>query len=45
MITLGDGSIETAMRKAGISEINTVDRENLSIFGSYTRQCTIVVGN
>ena len=43
-ITVGDASIETAMKAAGIKEIYTVNKTSLSIFGTYTRQCTIVTG-
>lgn len=45
MVTLGDGSIETAMRKAGITEVYTIDKDNFSLFGTYSRQCTVVLGN
>lgn len=44
MITVGDASVSAAKRRAGIAEIHTVDRENLSVMGSYTRQCTVVTG-
>jgi len=43
-ITVGDGSIEAAMKAGGINEIYTVNKTNLSIFGTYTRQCTLVTG-
>jgi hypothetical protein len=45
MISLGDASIDTAMRNGGIKEVYTVDTENLSIMGMYARQCTVVLGN
>jgi hypothetical protein len=44
MITVGDASIDAAKKEAGIKEIYTVDQDNLSIFGTYTRQCTVVSG-
>jgi len=44
MITVGDASIEAAMERSGISDIHTVNRDNFSIFGTYTRQCTLVTG-
>jgi hypothetical protein len=43
-VSVGDASIDSAKRKAGITDVYTVDRENLSIFGTYTRQCTVVSG-
>ncbi|MCI4625163.1 MAG: TRL-like family protein [Candidatus Magnetoovum sp. WYHC-5] len=43
-ISVGDASIESAMKAAGIQEIYTINKENLSIFGTYTRQCTLVAG-
>ena len=45
MTSIGDASIEAAMRSAGIKEIFAVDTENLSFFGTYTRVCTVVSGN
>jgi hypothetical protein len=45
MISLGDASIDTAMRNGGIKEVYTVDTENLSVMGMYARQCTVVLGN
>jgi hypothetical protein len=44
MITIGDASIETAMKEHAIKTIYTVNKESLSIFGTYTRQCTVVTG-
>ena len=44
MITIGDASIEAAMKEHSIKSINTVNKESLSIFGTYTRQCTVVTG-
>ncbi len=43
-ISIGDASIEEAMKDGGINEIFTINKENLSIFGTYTRQCTIARG-
>lgn len=43
-ISIGDGSIETAMKDAGIKNVYTLNKDNLSIFGTYTRQCTVVTG-
>jgi hypothetical protein len=42
--SMGDGSIGAAMKNGGIKEIFSVDKDNLSIFGTYTKQCTIVTG-
>jgi TRL-like protein family len=44
MVTIGDASIETAMRSSGLKQVYTIDTENLSFFGTYTRVCTIVGG-
>lgn len=44
LITVGDASIESAMKSSDIKEIFTVDSENLSVLGTYTRQCTVVSG-
>jgi hypothetical protein len=43
-ISIGDASIGTAMKNGGIKEIFSVDKDNLSVFGTYTKQCTIVTG-
>ncbi|KJR41050.1 lipoprotein [Candidatus Magnetoovum chiemensis] len=43
-ISLGDGSIEAAMKNAGIKEVFSINKDNLNIFGTYSRQCTIVTG-
>ncbi|MBF0344984.1 MAG: hypothetical protein HQL06_12240 [Nitrospirae bacterium] len=43
-ISIGDGSIEAAMRAGGITNVYTIDSYNLNFFGLYTRQCTIVLG-
>jgi len=42
--SIGDASIGEAMKNGGIKEISTVDKDNLSVFGTYTRQCTVVTG-
>lgn len=44
MTSIGDASIESAAKAAGINEIATVDSENLNIFGTYTKQCTVITG-
>jgi hypothetical protein len=44
LLSVGDASIEAAMKPAGIKEIYAVHNENLSILGTYTRQCTVVSG-
>ena len=44
MTSVGDASIDAAAKAAGIKEISTVNSENLSIFGTYTKQCTVVTG-
>ncbi|QWR78789.1 TRL-like family protein [Candidatus Magnetomonas plexicatena] len=43
-VAIGDASIETAMKAAGIKTVYTINKANLNIFGTYTRQCTIVAG-
>ncbi|KJU85086.1 TRL-like protein family [Candidatus Magnetobacterium bavaricum] len=43
-ISMGDGSIEAAIRNGGITGVYTIDLYNQSFFGVYTRQCTVVVG-
>ncbi len=43
-VSIGDASIERAMRDGDIKDIFTVNKSNLSMFGTYTRQCTIVRG-
>jgi hypothetical protein len=44
MISVGDATIDTARKSAGIKKIATVDRESFSLFGTYSRQCTVVAG-
>ncbi|MBF0317103.1 MAG: hypothetical protein HQL04_02930 [Nitrospirae bacterium] len=44
-ISIGDGSIETAMKDAGLKGVYTINKENLSVLGTYTRQCTLVTGD
>jgi hypothetical protein len=44
MTSIGDASIDAAAKAAGIKEIYTVNSENLSVFGTYTKQCTVVTG-
>lgn len=43
-ISMGDGSIETAIRNGGITGVYTIDLYSHSFVGVYTRQCTVVVG-
>ncbi len=43
-ISIGNGSIEEAVKDGKINDIYTVNKENLSILGTYTRQCTVVKG-
>lgn len=45
MISVGDASVEAAKKSADITSIQTVDQDNLSVFGTYTRQCTVVTGS
>ncbi len=45
MISVGNGSIEEAMTNGGINEIFIINKENLSILGTYTSQCTVVRGD
>jgi hypothetical protein len=44
LLTVGDASIEAAIKSAGIKEIYTVTNDNFSILGTYTKQCTVVSG-
>lgn len=44
MTSIGDASIDAAAKAAGIKEIYTVDSENFSLVGTYTKQCTVVSG-
>ncbi|MBF0342839.1 MAG: hypothetical protein HQL06_01285 [Nitrospirae bacterium] len=44
-ISIGDGSIETAMKDAGLRGVYTINKENLNVLGTYTRQCTLVTGD
>ena len=41
----GDCSVETAKKKGGITEVSTVDQENLGILGLFYRTKIIVKGN
>jgi len=43
-IAVGDAGIEAAMKEANITNIHTINKDNLSIFGTYTRQCTLITG-
>ncbi|MBF0318442.1 MAG: hypothetical protein HQL01_01380 [Nitrospirae bacterium] len=43
-ISMGNASIESAMKNAGIKSVYTVNKINTNIFGTYTRQCTVVAG-
>ncbi len=45
LISAGDGSIETAKKKAGIIEVTSVDTKYTSFLGIYGSVCTIVHGN
>ena len=44
LVSSGDGSIEAAMRAAGIQKVHHVDTQTFSILGVYTRAETIVYG-
>jgi hypothetical protein len=44
-VALGDASIGAAMKNGEIKQIFSIDRDNLSVFGIYTKQCTIVTGD
>jgi len=44
LTSIGDASIGTAMKNGSIKEVFTVDKDNLSVFGTYTKQCTVVSG-
>ncbi len=44
MLSFGDGSIDAAMRDGKIERPYTINKESLSILGSYSQQCTVVRG-
>lgn len=44
-VTVGDAGIEAAMRDGGIKDVFTIDSYNQSFFGTYTKQCTVIVGS
>ncbi|MBF0458030.1 MAG: hypothetical protein HQK99_09065 [Nitrospirae bacterium] len=44
MVAIGDAGIEAALRNGGIKDIFTIDSYNQSFFGTYSRQCTVVIG-
>ncbi|MGO8991975.1 MAG: TRL-like family protein [Polyangiaceae bacterium] len=44
IISVGDGSIKSAARDAGITHISTVDFHYLNILGLFGRVCTLVSG-
>lgn len=44
LVAVGDGSIQTAARKAGIKKISTVDMKTTSILGVFTKITTVVTG-
>ncbi|MBF0554364.1 MAG: hypothetical protein HQK96_07345 [Nitrospirae bacterium] len=44
-VTIGDASIEAAMRDGGLKDVFTIDSYSQSFFGTYTRQCTVIVGS
>ncbi len=43
-LSIGNASIDKAMKNGDIKDIFTVNKENLNILGSYTQQCTVVRG-
>ncbi|MCE3040073.1 TRL-like family protein [Helicobacter anatolicus] len=43
-VAFGDCSIATAAKNGGITKIHSVDTENLSILGIYSKQKLIVTG-
>jgi len=43
-VALGDASIQEAKRHGGITNVSVVDHESWSVFGVYSRFCTLVVG-
>ncbi|KWT81407.1 TRL domain-containing protein [Candidatus Magnetominusculus xianensis] len=45
MVTVGDAGIEAAMRNGGIKDVFTIDSASQSFFGTYTRQCTVIIGS
>ncbi|MCG6553662.1 MAG: TRL-like family protein [Candidatus Magnetominusculus sp. LBB02] len=45
MVAIGDSGIEAAMRNGGIKDVFTIDSYSQSFFGTYTRQCTVIVGS
>lgn len=45
IIGMGDSSIATAARSAGITKVSTVDSNNSNILGIIAKNCTVVTGD
>ena len=45
LIHVGDASVTTAMKSAGIREVSVVDITSENILGIWGRSCTVVRGN
>ncbi len=45
LVSLGDASIETARKNAGIKKIAYIDNSYTNILGFYQKYCTLVRGN
>jgi TRL-like protein family len=45
IVATGDGSIETAKKAGGITQISHIDHEQFSVVGVYATSCTIVHGS
>lgn len=44
LIGLGDASVSTAAKTAGITKVSAVDSRNTSILGVIAKNCTVVTG-
>ena len=45
LIATGEGGIDAARRKGGITKVATVDHKMTTILGLYSTFCTVVTGN
>lgn len=45
LIAMGDASVATAAKSAGITKISAVDSNNSNILGLIAKNCTVVTGD
>lgn len=45
LVSIGDASVEEATRSAGVTKVNNINLESLSILFFYGRLCSIVQGD